>query len=136
VHIDDLPGAPGLELDLSISQTENNCSAPLRGQACLRYSITQDDEPVQAGYGLLPVSQVTMHGSAITLSTDTRRNHNVVRTYGAGGPISLTWVAVAGLPQVAVHASILCDAAVRGSVIGYAIPSTNVTAGMLIYGGP
>lgn len=135
VHVDDLPSAPGLELDLSVTQSENDCGAPTHGQMCLRYSITQDDKPVQAGYGPLPVSQVTVHGAAISLATDTHGDPKVVRTSGAGGPISLTWVAVAGWSPVDAHASILREASVQGSVIGYVIPSTNVTAAMLIYGG-
>lgn len=134
LHVDDLPGDAELEVDLSISQTQSDCQMPLRGQLCLRYNILRDDVPVESGYGLIPVGAVKVAGATISLRIDTRHESRLIRTAGAGGLISLTWSVATALPHPAVRATALTVPTVRGSIIGFTIPSTNVTAGVLLYG--
>jgi hypothetical protein len=136
LHVDDLPSDAELEVDLSISQTQGDCQMALRGQLCLRYNILLDDKPVQAGFGLIPLADVTMSPLTVTLRTDTRRGSHFVRTAGAGGVIALTWYTVTGLPHPSARGTLLADATVRGTLTGYAIPATNVAAGVLLYGEP
>lgn len=134
-HVDDLPSAPELEMDLSLSQTIDDCGVPLHGQFCLRYSISEDDVPVQAGYGLIPASQVKVHGPVITLVTNTARDPGFVRVAGAGGVIAVTWTAFGSLPRVASHVAAMQGTSAHGTIVGMAIPSTNVTSAVVIHGG-
>lgn len=135
VHVDDLASDPGLEINLSISETRNDCGKPLNGQICLRYSISRDDMPDEVGYGLIPRSALTVSRSMIMLKTDTRYDPQIKRIAGAGGLISLKWFTLSRLPQPASHSAALVVPSVQGSILGYAIPSTNVTSGVLLYGG-
>lgn len=134
VHVDGTLGASEFELDLSISQTQNDCQAPLRGRVCLRYSISLDDQPLQSGYGVIPMGDVIVSANSITLKLDTHHESAVIRTSGTGGIIALTWSTPSRLPQPASRAAMLAIPTVRGSVIGYTIPSADVTAGLLLYG--
>jgi hypothetical protein len=128
-------GDTELEMNLAISQTANDCQTPLLGEFCLRYDILLDDEPVQAGYGLIPLSDVSVTASSVTLRVDTRHEPRVTQTEGDGGLIQLTWALSAGLPRPALHATGVAAATVRGSVIGYAVPANGVTASVLVLGG-
>lgn len=134
LHVDDLPGDAELEVDLSISQTESDCQTALHGQFCLRYNILRDDMPVESGYGVIPTGDVQVSGSTVTLRIDTRHEPHVIRTSGTGGLISLTWSSASALPRPAARATALTPATVRGSIVNFTIPSTNVTAGILLYG--
>jgi hypothetical protein len=136
LHVDDLPSDAELEVDLSISQSQGDCQMALHGQLCLRYTILLGDRPVQAGYGLIPVANVTMSPPTITLRTDTRHESQFVRTAGPGGVISLTWFSAAGWSHASARGTSFADAVVRGTLAGYAIPATHVTAGVLLYGEP
>lgn len=128
-------GDSELEVNLAISQTASDCQTPLYGEFCLRYDILVDDAAVQAGYGLIPVSDVRVTGSVVLLTVDTRHEPRVVRTAGDGGLIQLTWSLPNGLPQPVLHATGVSVATVRGRLIEYTIPSDDVTAGVLVYGG-
>lgn len=134
-HVDDLANAPDLEMDIALSQTIDACGVPLHGQFCLRYSIAQDDVPVQAGYGVIPASQVRVDGSEITLVTNTAHDPGFTHLTGSGGMIAITWTALGNLPRVAAHAVAMRGTTARGSIIGMALPSTNVTAAVVIHGG-
>ena len=141
-HIENMPGVDSaddgdteLEMNLMISQTLSDCQTPLDGEFCLRYNILLDDAPVQAGYGLIPASDVTVTASSITLRVDTRSVPSVIRTAGSGGLIELTWSLPAGLPRPALHATGQAAASVRGSLIEFTVPATGVTSGVLVYGG-
>jgi hypothetical protein len=136
LHVDDLPSDAELEVDLSISQTQGDCQMALHGQLCLRYNILLDDRPVQAGFGLISLADVTMSPPTLTLRTDTRHESQFVRTAGAGGVISLTWFSTAGWSHASARGTSFADALVRGTLAGYAIPTTHVTAGVLVYGEP
>lgn len=136
LHVDDLPGSEELEVNLALSQTIDDCGHPLNGEFCLRYSIMEDDTPVQAGYGLIPSSAVSFHGPTVKLNINTSVIPGFVRTAGSGGKINLTWVSVGSLPQVAAHASFLADTTVHGNVLDFTVPSTNVTAAVVVHGAP
>jgi len=136
LHVDTTIGDDELEVDLSISQMQNDCETPLRGRFCLRYTILLEDKPIQSGYGLMPSGNVETAESSITLWVDTSHEPGVIRTAGTGGTIALTWSTLAALPRPVQGASALTSASVQGSIVGYVIPRTNVTAGVLLYGGP
>ena len=132
------PNAPGdeeLEVNLTISQTQSDCQTPLSGAFCLRYNILIEDAPSQAGYGLIPASDVTVSGSTVTLHVDTRHEPRLIRTAGAGGVIVVTWRMPAGLPRPALHATGVATATVQGQMAGYVIPASGVLASVLMYGG-
>ncbi|HET9981535.1 MAG TPA: hypothetical protein VFQ32_13890 [Ktedonobacterales bacterium] len=127
-------GDTELEMNLAISQTASDCQTPLYGEFCLRYDILLDDAAVQAGYGLIPLSDVSVTASSVTLRVDTRHEPHVTQTQGDGGLIQLTWALPAGLPRPALHATGEAAAAVRGSLIGHAVPANGVTASVLVLG--
>jgi hypothetical protein len=129
------PGDEELEVNLTISQTQSDCQTPLYGAFCLRYNILIEDAPTQAGYGLIPVSDVTVSGSTVTLRVDTRHEPRLIRTAGAGGMIVLTWRMPAGMPRPALHTTGVAAATVQGRMVGYVIPANGVLAGVLMYGG-
>ena len=129
------PGDEELEVNLTISQTQSDCQTPLYGAFCLRYNILIEDAPTQAGYGLIPVSDVTVSGSSVMLRVDTRHEPRLIRTAGGGGMIVLTWRAPTGLPRPALHATGVAAATVQGQMVGYRIPVDGVVAGVLLYGG-
>lgn len=141
-HMESVPGADDaaaagdseLEVNLTISQTASDCQMPLYGEFCLRYDILLDDDAVQAGYGLIPLSDVSVTASSVTLRVDTRREPRVTRTTGDGGLIQLTWSLATGLPRPALHATGVAAATVRGSLIGYTVPPDGVTAAVLVLG--
>ena len=139
-HIENMPeamadGDDELEMNLTISQTQSDCQTPLYGEFCLRYNILADDAAVQSGYGLIPLSDVTVTGSSVTLRVDISREPRIVRTAGGGGLIALTWLLPGGLPRPSRGASAVAVATVRGRLIEYAVPATGVTAAVLVYGG-
>lgn len=141
-HMESVPGEDDaadageseLEVNLTISQTASDCQMPLYGEFCLRYDILLDDDAVQAGYGLIPLSDVTVTASSVTLRVDTRHEPRVTRTTGAGGLIQLMWSLATGLPRPALHATGVAAATVRGSLIGYTVPADGVTASVLVVG--
>ena len=127
-------GDSELEMNLAISQTASDCQMPLYGEFCLRYDILLDDDAVQAGYGLIPVSDVTVTGSSVRLTVDTRHEPRFIRTAGAGGLIQLTWSLPTGLPRPALHATGVAAATVQGRMIEYVVPANGVTAAVLVLG--
>lgn len=114
--------AGGIEVDLAITQTRDDCGVPLNGETCLRYSVMKGDTIIQSGDGLIPDSDVLQTGSTITLSFDSSsaRYHRIL---GGGGPISVTWTA--NSPKV------LWNAAIKGRVVGEGFPTTDIHASVL-----
>lgn len=123
-------------MNLAITQTQNDCDTPPHGQLCLRYTISADEVTSEDGYGLIPISAVRITPSTITLSIDTRHDPQMHLMTGHGGPISLTWSIPLGLPHPVNQAAALAAATVQGSILGYAVPSTNVTAAVLMSSAP
>ena len=130
VHLD----TDTFEVNVSITQTENACQAPLNGQLCMRYSITANEAPVESGYGLIPNGHVTMTSSSISVSVDTStgRFHHVV---GKGGPVSVTWTWQPGSSPVTAggQTSTLSPAVVQGSVIGRTLKAPGLVGSVLLY---
>lgn len=112
----------GIEVDLSITQTREDCGVPLNGQTCLRYSVMRGDTIIQSGDGLIPNSDVQESGSTITLSLNSSSAH-YHRILGAGGPISITWTV--NSPKV------LWTAPVKGSVVAVGLPTTDIHASVI-----
>jgi hypothetical protein len=130
LHLD----SQALEINLSITQNENACQAPLNGQVCLRYSIASDDKPLESGYGLIPNGDVTVKGSSIRVDVDTSTGKFQHLT-GQGGQVSITWTwQGTPLPVTAAgQTSTLVAASVTGSVIGRTLPASGITASVLLY---
>jgi hypothetical protein len=110
-----------LEINVDITQTRNDCGAPLNGQICLRYSVTEDDQPIEAGVGLIPATAVKTSGATVKLSTNTASNPNIHRSAGGGGVIGITWTpSASGRPVTAHHwTTTLVPSAAHGTVVGH-----------------
>lgn len=119
-------------MDLAITETQNDCGTPPRGLLCLRYTISTGDVATENGFGLVPISAVKVSLSTITLSIDTAKDPHMNLLAGKGGLISLTWSMPLGLPHPGSQGAALATASVHGTILGYVIPSTNVTAGVLV----
>jgi hypothetical protein len=132
VHVD----AGEHEINVALSQTQNNCGATaLNGQFCLRYSIVEDEVPVAFGYGVIAASDVTLSGDSVTLHTNTASYPRFHLLKGAGGVLSIHWTVAPGASPVRAHGrtSTLAPATVRGTVLGKKLPGAFVQAGVLTY---
>ena len=118
-----------LELNLAISQTENDCQAALNGGICLRYSVVLDENPVMAGYGVIPMADVRVTPATIGVTVDTRQIPHFVHTVGAGGRIAITWKTAS---QVGAAASAQVNrpqkATAQGVVASYPLPGSGTIA--------
>ena len=134
VHLSEALSTGEFELNVEITQTENDCGAPLNGQLCLRYSITQDDRPVENGVGLIPLSDVSRSGSTLTLSTSTSVYPHFHRFAGGGGPLRISWTPAASGTAVTAgnQTTLLFPCTVRGTVLGHALSGTELHGGLLI----
>ncbi len=133
VHLDEALSTGEFELNVEITQTENDCGAPLNGQLCLRYSITQDDHPVEDGVGLIPLSDVSRSGSTLTLSTSTNAYPHFHRFAGGGGSLLISWTPAASGTAVTAgnQTTLLHPCTVRGTVLGHALSGTELHSGLL-----
>ncbi|PWT70481.1 MAG: hypothetical protein C5B60_12130 [Chloroflexi bacterium] len=118
-----------LELNVAISQIGDDCQAPLKGGICLRYSVVLDEQPIMAGYGVIPMSDVHVTASSIQVTVDTRRLSNFVYVAGAGGPISISWKTAR--PVAGAQINKPQKATAQGSVAAYALPSSGAIATMI-----
>jgi hypothetical protein len=131
VHVETLLNGKDLEMNLAITQTENDCQAALNGGTCLRYSVVLDEHPVLVGYGVIPKASMSVTASSIVLRVDTSKVPDFVNIVGQGGPITINWKAVTSastaktdIPQQAVR-----QAEVQGSVARYAVPQKTAVPG-------
>ena len=131
VHVD----AGELEINLSLSQTQNTCGATaLNGQLCLRYSVEENETPVASGYGLIAASDVTMSGAGVTLTTNTTSYPGFHLVEGAGGALTISWTTRRAPPARANGwISTLAPATVEGSVLGRKLAGAIVQADVLTY---
>jgi hypothetical protein len=136
VHVD----GGELELNVSLSQTQNSCGATaLNGRFCLRYSVEEDEAPVGSGYGVIAASDVTLSGADVTLHTNTASYPGFHLLEGAGGVLSIHWTAHPGASPVRAHGrtSTLAPATVQGTVLGKdlgkTLPGAIVQASVLTY---
>lgn len=131
LHVETLQNGKDLEMNLAITQTENDCQAALNGGVCLRYSVVLDEQPMMVGYGVIPRGSMSATASSVVLHVDTSKVPNFVNLVGQGGPITINWKAAAsaspaksGLPQQAVR-----QAEVQGSIARYAVPQKTAAPG-------
>lgn len=136
LHVDGVSGESEFEMNLAITQTQNDCDKPPQGQLCLRYTISADEITSEDGYGLIPISAVRISPSTITLSIDTSHDPQMHFVAGQGGQIALTWFMPLGLPHPVNQTAALAAATVQGSILGYTVPSANVTAAVLMSSAP
>jgi hypothetical protein len=118
-----------LELNLAISQTGNDCQAALNGGVCLRYSVVLDENPVMAGYGVLPMADVYVTPTTIGVTVDTRRVPHFVHTVGTGGRISVTWKTMSPAGAAAsAQVNRPQKATAQGGIASYSLPSSGTIA--------
>src|SRR5437588_725658 len=92
LHVDTILAHGDREINLSLSQTHNDCGGTaLNGQVCLRYSVAADETLVEAGYGLIAPSALKVSGSSITLATNTATDPGFHLLVGHGGVLSIRW---------------------------------------------
>lgn len=131
-HAETMLRGKDLEMNVAISQTGNDCQAALNGGACLRYSVVLDEQPVMAGYGVIPMSDVQVTSTMIIVTVDTRKVPNFVHTVGTGGQISITWktTSPAGAAATA-QVNKPQKATVQGGIASYTLPSSGVVASII-----
>jgi hypothetical protein len=131
VHVEFLYKGEDLDLNLSISQTGNDCQAALNGGVCLRYSVVLEEEekPVMAGYGVIPLSTVHITPTNIFLNVDTTQVPDFVNVAGSGGRIVMTWKNSA----TTVNPGSLHSASVAGNIGSYVLPGKGIIASMLFH---
>lgn len=131
-HVD----AGGYGMSVSITQMSNDCGVVATGSYCLRYSVeTEDELPLQVGYGLIPASDVAEHGATISLSVDTRTVQGMRQAVGTGGVIALVWTSTSVSPASTIRQETtqLHMASVHGTILGHGIPATGTTAAILYF---
>ncbi|HEU5348994.1 MAG TPA: hypothetical protein VFU63_10330 [Ktedonobacterales bacterium] len=128
VHVESRSNGKDLELNVVITQTQNDCQAPLTVGFCLRYSVVLDEEPVMVGYGVIPQSNVHVTPFGIALTVDTSKVPGFVNVVGSGGPISITWKTVPPTARVGVMRQVTA----RGTLVSHEIPTNGTIATMLV----
>jgi len=144
LHVETEKQGKDWEVNVALTQTENDCQAPLNGGICLRYSIVVDEAAASAGYGMIPASDVTVTPQTVTLRVDTRRTPGFSQVIGSGLSISVTWhagrqVTTGGIPAGQMDANLARTqpaATAQGDVGTFVIPSagpgTDLVANMLL----
>jgi hypothetical protein len=114
-----------LELNVAITQTQSDCQAPLNNGVCLRYSVVLDEQSAMAGYGVVPLKNVHVTPSGITLKVDTSKVPGFVNVVGSGGLIVMNWKTSSPMAK----ANVSYKAAAQGGIGPYSFPSTGVSTG-------
>jgi hypothetical protein len=128
VHAETSLNGKDLELNLAISQIQNDCQEALNGGACLRYSVVLDERPLMVGYGVVPLANVHVTAQAIALRVDTSKLPNFVHLAGQGGLIVINWRAIAAVAR----AGSMQRAQARGAIEPYPLPHSKVLATLLV----
>jgi hypothetical protein len=116
-HVETLWQGKDLEVNLALTQTQNDCQAPLNGGYCLRYSVVVDEQGMLEGYGVIPASDVIRTPGVIMLRVDTSKVPGFTHTMGSGQLIMVTWKAASGKSGGQQRAT------VQGGIGAFAIPS-------------
>ena len=124
-HAETLYNGGDLELNVAITQTQSDCQAPLNNGVCLRYSVVLDEQPIMAGYGVVPQRNVRVTPSGITLKVDTSKVPDFVNVVGSGGLIVMNWKTSSPMAK----ASVPYKAAAQGGIGRYSFPSNGVSSG-------
>ncbi len=125
-HAETLYNGGDLELNVAITQTQSDCQAPLKNGVCLRYSVVLDEQPVMAGYGVVPQRNVHVTPSGITLKVDTSKVPDFVNVVGSGGLIVMNWKTSSPMAK----ASVPYKAAAQGGIGPYSFPSNGDSNGV------
>lgn len=131
-HVD----AGGYGISVSITQMSNDCGTAASGTYCLRYSVeTEDELPLEVGYGLIPASDVSVNGTTVSLSVDTRAVQGMHQVVGTGGQITIVWTSVSVSPASTIRRETtqMHMASTHGSVLGHGIPAAGVMAAMVFF---
>lgn len=129
LHVEMQYHGKDLELNVAITQTGNDCQAPLKGGVCLRYSVVLDEQPLMAGYGVIPASAVKVTRTTIVLNVDTSKVPEFVNVVGTGTRIVVNWKTAAAGASLKSNAPL--KAAVQGNIAQYTFPSNGVVATMI-----
>jgi hypothetical protein len=117
-----------LELNVSITQTQNDCQAPLNNGVCLRYSAVLDEQPVMVGYGVVPLRTVHVTPSGITITVDTSKVPDFVTLVGPSGMIVMNWkTSAAGVKPNMAH-----SATAQGGIGRFTYPNNGVIATIIM----
>jgi hypothetical protein len=122
-----------IQVNLAVG-TGNDCQTTLNpGQYCLRYSVTQDDQPKDIGVGVIPSSAVQINGSTLAIHLNTTKA-NFRHRHGSGGSINLTWhLGRRGSPTTARrHTTTLTPTTVVGTIDGYRLAGAQLQASYLV----
>ncbi len=128
VHVETMSNGKDLELNVAITQTQNDCQAPLNGGVCLRYSVVEEEQPVMVGYGVIPQANVRVTPTNIVLKVDTRKVPGFVNVVGSGGVISVTWKNLSPTARVGVMHKVTA----QGGIASYTLVSNGMIATMLV----
>lgn len=126
-HIEALVNGDDLEVNLSITQTEDDCQVSLRNGVCLRYTVVSDERPVILAYGVIPLSAIQVSHDKVVLRVDPSKIAGFTFLMGAPQVINVTWQAKSG----AIGALQRC--ALQGSIGAYSFtgaPPTTTGAGV------
>jgi hypothetical protein len=124
-HVETPYNGEDLELNIAITQTQNDCQAPLNNGVCLRYSVVLDEQPVMVGYGVVPLRTVHVTPSTITLTVDTSKVPDFVTLVGPSGMIVMNWKTASPMAK----ANVPYKAAAQGGIGRYTVPSTGASTG-------
>ena len=127
-HAETLYNGGDLELNVAITQTQSDCQAPLNNGVCLRYSVVLDEQPIMAGYGVVPQRNVHVTPSGITLKVDTSKVPDFVNVVGSGGLIVMNWKTSSPMAK----ASVPYKAAAQGGIGPYSFPSNGASVAPLL----
>ena len=120
-HIEALVNGDDLEINLTISQTENDCQASLSNGVCLRYTVVSDERPVFIAYGVIPLSAIHVSQNKIVLRVDPSKVAGFTFVMGAPALINVTWQVSSGAQGA------LQRCAVEGSIGAYTFASATTT---------
>ena len=121
------------EVNLAVG-TGHDCQTRLNsGEYCLRYSVTQDDQPKDVGFGVISSNDVQINGSTLAIHVNTTTAHFHHR-HGSGGSIDVTLaLGRPGSPTTARrHTTSLAGARAAGAIDGYRLAGAQLHASYLM----
>lgn len=128
VHVEILYNGGDLELNVAITQTQNDCQAPLSDGFCLRYSVVLDEAAVMVGYGVVPLTTVHVTPFGIALTVDTRKVPGFVNVVGSGGMIVMNWKTASPVAKT----NVAYGATAQGGIGRFSVPSHGVIATIIM----
>ena len=121
------------EVNLALGTGHDCQTTPNSGQYCLRYSVTQDDQPKDVGFGVISSNDVQINGSTLAIHLNTTKA-NFHHRYGSGGLIDVTLTL--GTPGSRAtarrHVTSLAAAKAAGVIDGYRLVGAQLHASYLV----